>query len=121
MNGRDVNVNPADGTNEIQIIGTALANGLGVSFEPSITQPMCINNRKSEEGIPVPKAWPIDNKDFNGSYLFVFQLLPQSATLKFDINGKMTMDKPEGTPKCVKNGLFIKFVSLILNFKHSVF
>jgi hypothetical protein len=94
----------------MQIIGTAVADG--TSFKPPISQPACIS--AADKGIPVPKAWPIDNK--KDSYLFVFQLLPQKATLIYDKDGKMTMDKPhEGTPKC-KDGLFIKFVSSNRNF-----
>jgi hypothetical protein len=76
--------------------------------------PVCIPDRN--EGIPVPKAWPIDSGVLEGSYLFVFHLLPQKATRKYNQDELMT-DKPsEQNPKCMKDdGLSFKFVSFLIN------
>jgi hypothetical protein len=92
----------------MDIYGTT--EGDGVSFK--LSEPLCIFN--STKGIPIPKAWPIDESNHLGlqnQYLFVFHFLPQSATRKYE-DGLMT-DKPhEGTPKCIAKGqLAIKFVS----------
>jgi hypothetical protein len=93
------------------------AEGDGASFKyngkSSFWPPKCIFN--STKGIPIPKVWPIDESNHLGLQqyytLFVFHLLPQSATRKFE-DGLMT-DKPhEGTPKCIAKGqLTFKFVS----------
>jgi hypothetical protein len=110
-----------EGTNEatMEISGTVKEDGASFTILDDAAMPVCTAGKY--KGIPIPKAWPLGDNDntLKDSYLFVFQMLPQSATRKYDKDARMT-DKPpapaEGTPKC-KDGLFIKFVSL-LKFLH---
>jgi hypothetical protein len=114
----------------MEIIGTAAVNNDGASFTYQQTDlppilPVCMKAR--DKGIPIPKAWPIGDDTLKDSYLFVFQLLPQTATRKYGEDGLMKDQPPapaEGTPKCMKDdgdgGLSFKFVSLLQILSHSL-
>jgi hypothetical protein len=104
------------GTNEATWDTSGTAEGDGKASFSFFTTPVCIS--AIDKGIPVPKAWPIDNGILKDSYLFVFHLLPQKATRTFGQDGEMTVNVPAtGMPKCIKDdGLSFKFVSSLEDF-----